>query len=292
MQTRSNWSTLVHSVNGSNLCIGVDPHKDILANWGLKAHAEDLNEFCRKILKLVEFYNCECEPPSVAALKPQSAFFESFGHGGIKELGKLLVHAQFAKVPSILDVKRGDIGSTMHAYCDAYLNPESPLSADSITVSAFLGTTELKTVAEYARKVNRGIFVLCRISNAGADEFQNARINNSTSVAERILDFAYEFNKSGDLPTVGLVVGATIGENNLDFTDFNGPILAPGIGAQGATFADLSAVFGLGVKNVLPSASRSILKAGPKLDNMVTAVRKTLHDEDGNHNERQKSSNG
>jgi orotidine-5'-phosphate decarboxylase len=281
MQTPSNWALLLENVDGSNLCLGIDPHKDILEKvWGLNSTSENLNMFWKRVLKVAlevkKLHSDNIKFGKVAAIKPQSAFFENFGHLGIKELEELLFQANSAKVPTILDIKRGDIGSTMDAYCEAYLNPESPLCADSITVSPFLGTTELAHVAKYAQNTNRGIFVLCRTSNTGASEIQNSRIKDNYTVAHRIFDFASEFNKGSDLPTVGLVVGATIGENDLDFANFNGPVLAPGIGAQGATIDDLSTVFASGIKNVLPSASRSILNAGPNLDDMVNAVCNTF----------------
>jgi orotidine-5'-phosphate decarboxylase len=278
MQTPSNWQKLLENVNGKNFCLGVDPHREILERvWNLENTAKDLHKFCKKVLKVAVV--CKNNPyTKIAAIKPQSAFFERFGYKGVKEFGALLSSANLMGIPTIADVKRGDIGSTMSAYCDAYLNPDSPLCADSITVSPFLGTEELRFAAEYAKKFQRGIFVLCRTSNSGADEVQNAQISGAElTVARRIFDFARNFNLEGASPTIGLVVGATIGENDFDFANFNGPILSPGIGAQGATVSALPAVFGAGLKNALPSVSRAVLNAGPKVKNMVNAVERVAN---------------
>jgi orotidine-5'-phosphate decarboxylase len=89
-------------------------------------------------------------------------------------------------------------------------------------------------------------------------------MNGGQSTAQMVVTGAAERN-SGVRPIggIGLVVGATIGDLGVDLSELNGPVLAPGFGAQGGTLDDLRAVFGKSLRSVLPSSSRDVLKAGP-----------------------------
>jgi orotidine-5'-phosphate decarboxylase len=166
----------------------------------------------------------------------------------------------------LLDVKRGDIGSTSQAYADAYLDPSSPLAADAVTASPYLGFGSLTPMVETARAHGAGLFVLALTSNEEGPEVQEARVRSETgerAVADVVLDHLRELNRDAEpLGSFGAVVGATIkgGSHQLDI---NGPILAPGYGAQGGTLADLRRIFGSGVGSVLPSTSRDLLLVGP-----------------------------
>lgn len=172
----------------------------------------------------------------------------------------------------LLDVKRGDIGSTMAAYAQAYLGDGSPLAADAVTLSPYLGFGSLDPALDLAEKTGRGVFVLALTSNPEGAGVQRARIDGST-IAQSIVDAAAERNAgvepSGD---VGLVIGATVGSTGLDLTRLNGPILAPGFGAQGATVGDLRRVFGAAMPAVLPTSSRDILRHGPDVGRLRAAV--------------------
>src|SRR3954467_13495228 len=113
------------------LCVGIDPHAALLTRWGLTDDVGGLERFARTVVDALA--------DRVAVLKPQSAFFERFGSRGIGVLESIIRQSGEAGAIVLLDVKRGDIGSTMAAYADAYLDRASSLSADAITVSPYLG---------------------------------------------------------------------------------------------------------------------------------------------------------
>ena len=192
-------------------------------------------------------------------------------------LERTLTDAAAAGSLTLLDVKRGDIGSTMAAYAQAYLADDAPLAADAITLSPFLGFGSLQPALELAAQTGRGVFVLALTSNPEGPQVQHAVGADGVSVAQRIADAAGALN-AGAIPlgSVGLVVGATVGSTGVDLSRVNGPLLAPGIGAQGATAADLRAVFGNDLSAVLPSSSREILGAGPSIAGLRAAAARTV----------------
>ena len=240
---------------GGRLCVGVDPHPAILDRWDLPASPVGLERCARGMVDALA--------DTVAVFKPQSAFFEAYGSPGIAVLERTLADIAAAGALSILDVKRGDIGSTMDAYAAAYLADGSPLAADAVTLSPFLGFGSLAGAIDVARREGRGVYVLALTSNPEGQELQQARLRDGRSVAQVIVDEATQANRGDELGPVGLVVGATVGRTGIDFSQLNGSILAPGLGAQGGTAADLPEVFGAAVPLVLPSVSREVMGAGP-----------------------------
>lgn len=173
----------------------------------------------------------------------------------------------------ILDVKRGDIGSTAAAYAQAYLDPASPMCADAITVSPYLGFGSLRPMIDMAAQNGGGVLVLALTSNPEGRTVQHARTAAGGTVAQLIIDECSQVNAGVEpLGHVGVVVGATVGETGHDFTSINGPILAPGLGAQGGRAADLITVFGSARDSVLPSYSREVLGAGPEPDRLREAA--------------------
>ncbi|MBJ7357984.1 orotidine-5'-phosphate decarboxylase [Nocardioides sp.] len=257
------------------LCAGLDPHASLLAEWGLPDDVSGLERFA---LTAVEGL-----APHVALVKPQSAFYERFGSRGVAVLERVIEAARAAGALVLLDVKRGDIGSTTQAYADAYLDPSSPLAADAITASPYLGFGSLEPMLDTARSYDAGVFVLALTSNKEGAEVQHARTEDGALVAGRMLDHLRALNAGAEpLGSFGAVIGATIGSlpesgAELDFA-FNGPILAPGFGAQGGTVADIRRIFGDAVGAVTPSSSRDLLRKGPSLDAMrIEALR--LNDE-------------
>jgi orotidine-5'-phosphate decarboxylase len=256
------------------LCAGIDPHPGLLAHWGLADTAQGLETFAMTCV--------EAFAGTVAVVKPQSAFFERFGSAGVAALERTLTGLREAGTMSLLDVKRGDIGSTMTAYAQAYLEQGSPLRADAITVSPFLGFESLRPALDLAHENKRGLFVLALTSNPEGAQVQHA-IRDGRSVAGSILDGVTAQNSadagSGVLGSVGMVVGATVGEAvkklALNLAAANAPLLAPGVGAQGATADDLRTVFGAALGNVLASSSREILRAGPGPAALRAAARHT-----------------
>jgi orotidine-5'-phosphate decarboxylase len=215
----------------------------------------------------------------VAVLKPQSAFFERFGSRGINVLESIIRQSREAGAVVLLDVKRGDIGSTMAAYASAYLDPASSLSVDAITVSPYLGVGSLRPAFEMAALHGGGVFVLALTSNPEGAAVQHAVGADGRTVAQTVIDEISQVNAGVEpLGSLGLVVGATIGNTGHDLSAVNGPLLAPGLGAQGATPAGLREIFGEGLRNVLPSYSREVLNAGPSVADLQAAALRAADD--------------
>ena len=246
------------------LCVGIDPHPSLLERWGLADDPAGLERFAMSTV--------EALGDRVAVLKPQSAFFERHGSRGVAVLERVLVTGRELGALTLLDVKRGDIGSTAQAYAEAYLDPSSPVAADAMTASPFLGFGSLDPMFEVADAHGGGVFVLALTSNPEGPQVQHARTAEGTTVAGSVLAALRKHNAGADpLGSYGAVVGATIGETDEDL-DINGPLLVPGIGAQGGTADDVRRIFGTAVRNVLPSSSREILGAGPDQDALRDAV--------------------
>jgi len=250
------------------LCVGIDPHPGILRGWGLGLDASGLERCARGTV--------EALGDLVPVFKPQSAFFEAYGAAGVAVLERTLADIRSTGALSLLDVKRGDIGSTMDAYAAAYLTDGSPLAADAVTLSPYLGFGSLDGAIATATSGGRGVYVLALTSNSEARTVQHAVAADGRTVGQLIVDEAAARNLGEDFGVVGIVVGATIGATGVDFSRLNGPILAPGIGAQGATAADLQTVFGAALPLVLPSTSREILTAGPEPTRLRTAATRAL----------------
>ncbi|SCL33829.1 orotidine-5'-phosphate decarboxylase [Micromonospora nigra] len=238
------------------LCVGIDPHPGLLARWGLDDDVDGLERFARTVV--------EALGDQVAVIKPQSAFFERYGSRGVAVLESIIRQLRDQGALVLLDVKRGDIGSTVRAYASAYLDPSSSLYVDAVTASPYLGVGSLAPMFELAAEHGGGVFVLALTSNPEGAAVQRAHGADGRTVAQTVIDEIAQLNAGADpLGSMGLVVGATIGETGHDLSAVNGPLLAPGLGAQGATAADLRVVFGSSLPSVLPSYSREILSAGP-----------------------------
>jgi orotidine-5'-phosphate decarboxylase len=240
------------------LCVGIDPHAALLEAWGLGDDIGGLERFTRTVVDALA--------GEVAVLKPQAAFFERFGSRGVAVLEQAVADARSAGALVLMDAKRGDIGSTMAAYADAFLSPTSPLFSDAVTVSPYLGFGSLRPAFDAARASGSGVFALALTSNPEGHEVQHAVGEDGLTVAQSILRrLAAENADAYPLGSFGAVVGATLKDLDADL-DINGPLLAPGVGAQGATPADIPKVFGPAAENVLPSVSRDILKHGPSVE--------------------------
>jgi len=255
------------------LCVGIDPHPQLLDQWGLPDTPESLLAFGETVI--------EASLQSAAAVKPNAAFFERHGAGGIAALERILEIAKEKGLLTILDAKRGDIGSTMQAYAEAYLSPGAPLEADAVTLSPYLGFGSLAPALQLAESHGKGIFVLALTSNAEGASVQHA-VGPDGAVAKAVAEAAGELNREelkrnpGPMGSVGLVVGATVGdavsELGIDLAAVNGPLLSPGVGAQGASPADVVKVFGNATSRVLVSQSRGVLKAGPFVEKLRGAI--------------------
>ena len=236
------------------LCVGIDPHASLLDAWGLSRDAKGLETCARRLV--------EALGADVAVFKPQSAFFETYGSAGIAVLERVLADIKDAGALSILDIKRGDIGSTMAAYAEAYLAEGAPLAADAVTVSPYLGFESLMPAFELAVANKRGVYVLARTSNPEGGQVQLAMGPEGT-VAQDIIDRATELNSRARTRAIGLVIGGTHSSLMCDVSQFNASILVPGIGHQGGRVEDLPALFGDAVDQVLPVVGRGVVSAGP-----------------------------
>ena len=251
------------------LCVGIDPHPQLLEAWGLPQTPSGLRTFSEITVGALG--------DQVAALKPQSAFFERFGSAGIGVLEDVIAGARAVGALVVLDAKRGDIWSTAEAYAGAYLDPERALFCDALTVSPYLGFGSLSPFIERAGEVGSGLFVLARTSNPEGASVQAATGPEGLSTAQRIVDDAAAVNAAQladgeQFGSIGVVVGATVPPGTVELGALRGPVLAPGIGAQGAGGDELHAVFGE-LPGVLPSSSREILAAGPDHDTLRAAAR-------------------
>lgn len=252
------------------LCVGVDPHPALLDAWGLPDDPGGLERFALGVVDALG--------GRVAVLKPQLALFERHGSRGVAVLERVLERAGEAGALTIADAKRGDIGSTMAAYAQAFVGEGSPLAADAVTASPYLGFGSLRPLLDLAAATGRGVFVLALTSNPQGPSVQHARTEAGTTVAQDVLDaVAAENAGASPLGSVGAVVGATIGPQGAAHRlDVNGPLLSPGVGAQGAGPRELRAVFGPALGTVLPSTSREVLRAGPTAAGLRAAADRTL----------------
>jgi len=254
----------------SPFCLGIDPTPQLLKAWNLPHSADGLARMCETVVTAAE--------DRLAIVKPQIAFFERFGSKGIEVLERLIGSFQERGTLVLVDGKRGDIGSTVEAYAQAYLGPTSAFRADAITVHAYLGFGSLKPLLTHAVDSGAGVFVVVRSSNAEGISLQTAVLPNDVrTVADSLADMITEFNQqiSGtEIGPVGAVVGATI-ENDLLPTLDRLPqslILAPGIGHQGATFEDLRRRFARHAARAIPSSSRAVLDRGPDVERLRAEI--------------------
>lgn len=255
------------------VCVGIDPHPALLERWGLGNDARGVEEFALRVIEAVSGV--------VAVVKPQSALFEAHGSAGVAALERTLAAARQAGLLSIADVKRGDIGSTMAGYAHAYLGEGSPLAADAMTVSPYLGFGSLAPCMQLAKQTGRGVYVLALTSNPEGAEVQHAKDDEGVAVARTVVQHAAAQNHSdcenGHIGSCGLVIGATTGNAaaalGIALNDANASILAPGFGAQGAKIDQVAGVFGNAARHVLVSVSRSILGVGPDVAALRAAAR-------------------
>jgi orotidine-5'-phosphate decarboxylase len=258
------------SARGS-LCVGIDPHPGLLSTWGCADDADGLARFADVCV--------EALAPVAAVVKPQSAFFEAHGAAGIAVLERTIAGCRAAGALVLLDVKRGDIGTTMAAYARAYLDPGAPLAADAVTLSPYLGVGALQPAFDAADRYGCGAFVLALTSNPEGAQVQHARGDDGRPVAQIVLDELAQRN-AGAAPfgSLGVVVGATIGGADVDLSKLNGPFLVPGVGAQGGTADDVRRIFGDGLGAVLPSVSREVLRHGPDVAALRGSVQRLADD--------------
>ena len=252
----------------SQLLVGLDPRPDLLpvelaggAHLSREAAAEACGRFCCGIVDAVA--------PHVVGVKPQLAFFEALGPEGLRALEDVCAYARAAGLVVLADAKRGDIGSTSRAYAAAYVEPRAdgiPL-ADAMTVNAYLGRDSLEPFLGACRRHGSGLFCVVKTSNEGGADVQDLALSDGRPLWQHVARLVHELGEelvgSRGLSSVGAVVGAThpraVGEARRLMPQ--AILLLPGVGAQGATPADLARAFTSGPASALVNASRSVIYA-------------------------------
>jgi orotidine-5'-phosphate decarboxylase len=267
------------------LCVGIDPHAALLSAWGLDATPDGARTFGLRVV--------EAAAGRVGVVKPQVAFYERYGSKGFAALEDVMAAARAAGLIVIADAKRGDIGTTMEGYAHAWLEPGSPLEADAVTLTPYLGADSLRETLSLAVHHGKGAFVLTATSNPEARAVQSAVVDDALAVGDHehvAARVAHDVNQAnigapGALGPVGVVVGATVDRAAFGLGDIalaGMPILAPGFGAQGADPADLHRLFGYVAKAVVANESRSVLAVGParladRIETRADLYREALH---------------
>lgn len=244
------------------LCLGIDPHPFLLTAWGLDDTAAGLREFGLRAV--------DAASGVIGVVKPQVAFFERHGAAGFGALEDVLAAARAAGLLVIADAKRGDVGSTVAAYGDAWLTPGSPLEADAMTVSAYQGVGSLSGPVSLCLAHGKGLFVLAATSNPESVATQTAVLDRGAhadlTVAAGIVAEVAQLNGGATLGSVGVVIGATVSAEDYGISASllaATPILAPGFGEQGAFVSEIAALYGTVSGNVIANVGRSVLRSGP-----------------------------
>ncbi|WP_425266411.1 orotidine-5'-phosphate decarboxylase [Cryobacterium zongtaii] len=251
------------------LCVGIDPHSWLLTDWGLPDTAAGAESFGRAVVAAAA--------GRVGIVKPQVAFYERFGSAGYLALERVLADARAVGLLVIADVKRGDLGTSVEAYGQAWLSQGSPLEVDAITVNPYMGVGSLNSTVDLASDNHKGLFLLAATSNPEAAHLQQAVLTDGAhagrSVAASVLDQVAAINAdrvpAGSFGSIGVVLGATVSladfgiDTHAPAAPVVTPVLAPGFGHQGANPTDLAGLFGGYAQGVIVSESRSVLSAGP-----------------------------
>lgn len=250
------------------LCLGIDPHPFLLEQWGLADSALGVRDFSLRAV--------EAARDIIGVVKPQVAFFERHGAAGYAALEEVIRVARAAGLLVIADAKRGDIGSTVDAYGEAWLTPGSGLESDAMTLVAYQGVESLAGPLARAREHGKGVFVLAATSNPEARATQTALVVDdgaSRSVAATVVTEVAAHNPPDRLGSVGVVIGATVrvGDFGISADELTQtPVLAPGFGEQGARLSDIRALFGAVSGNVIANVGRGLLRVGA--DDLADAI--------------------
>jgi orotidine-5'-phosphate decarboxylase len=252
----------------SPLCVGIDPSAAVLKSCGLPDSAEGALEFGKRVLEAADF--------RIGVLKPQSAFFERFGSSGFQALEALVKLARAREVPVLLDGKRGDIDTTAAAYAEGYFSATTTLRVDAITTHCYLGLAALEPFFAAAVAADGGVFVVVRSSNPEGQALQTARLASGETVAQSLCREITARNlrqHQQGIGSIGAVVGATCEDAGETVAALpNSFVLAPGVGAQGATMRDVLARMPAGRGRVLPNVSRAILANGSRREEIRTTI--------------------
>lgn len=251
----------------SPLCVGIDPSASLLKSCGLPDTAEGAFEFGKLVFEAAQY--------RLSIVKPQVSFFERFGSPGFRALEELTQLARSRGVMVLTDGKRGDIDTTAEAYGEAYFSPSSPLRTDALTTHAYLGFGALEKLIAIALRHDGGVFVVVQSSNPEGRELQRATTADGETVSDHLSRLITERNSKvgSGLGPIGAVVGATCEDAAHTVAQLPSAfILAPGVGAQGATVEDVLKRMPAARGRVLPSVSRAILANGVTGSDIRTTI--------------------
>ncbi|MDO4913729.1 MAG: orotidine-5'-phosphate decarboxylase [Bifidobacteriaceae bacterium] len=261
------------------LCVGIDPHRKLLTDWGYQVNSEGAELFSMRMLQATK--------GRAAAVKFQTSMFERYGSKGFEALERVLYVARQMGVITIVDCMHGGLASTISALADAYFKANSPLLADAITLLPYYGARSMSGLINEALNNGRGIFVASLTSNQEGASLQTAIRQSGEfagkTVAYGITNNVQRFNENiNGMGSVGLIIGASgeqwVRDSGVNPAEFTGPILAPGYGWQGANAQDLRSVFRGTHGNVLVTASRVIASHGPEIAQLSKATEEVALD--------------
>lgn len=242
------------------LCVGLDPFPDqIPALFGEAGTLSTIEAFFNAVIDSVS--------GKVSVVKPQIGLFEPWGSEGVALVGRLTARAKAKGLLVVLDAKRGDIGSTAQGYARAYLGSDAPVFCDCITINPYLGLDSLEPFADLAEQEGKGIAVLVRTSNPGAQDFQDLLVDGAplwTRVAEKLIALQDRLRGESGFSSLMVVCGATWPDEAKKLRAIlpKSLFLVPGYGAQGGGARD--AMAGLlrgptGLEGGVISSSRGVL---------------------------------
>jgi orotidine-5'-phosphate decarboxylase len=252
----------------SQLLVGLDPRPELLpvelrgeTHVSRAAAADACGRFCRGLVDAVA--------PYVVGVKLQLAFFEALGADGIRAFEDVCAYARAAGLLVVADGKRGDIGSTARAYADAYLEERDGAlpPVDALTVNPYLGSDSIEPFLAACRRSGTGLFCLVKTTNAGSADIQDLALSDGRPlwqhVALLVNDWGAGLVGERGLSSIGAVVGATYPRAVAEARRLmpQAILLLPGIGAQGATPADVARAFTSGPASALVPVSRSVIYA-------------------------------
>jgi orotidine-5'-phosphate decarboxylase len=252
----------------SQLLVGLDPRPELLpvelrgeTHVSRAAAADACARFCRGLVDAVS--------PYVVGVKLQLAFFEALGADGLRAFEDACTYARAAGLFVIADGKRGDIGSTARAYADAYLEKREGVEppVDALTVNPYLGSDSIEPFIAACRRSGTGLFCVVKTTNAGSADIQDVALADNRPLWQHVAELVNEWGEGlvGErgLSSVGAVVGATYPRAVAEARRLmpQAILLLPGIGAQGATPADVARAFTSGPASALVSVSRSVIYA-------------------------------
>jgi orotidine-5'-phosphate decarboxylase len=240
----------------SPFCVGLDPSRESLTAAGLPDDVEAVTRFATAVV--------EAAAGRTAVLKPQMAFFERFGPDGLRALQRAGDMARDRGLLLLLDGKRGDIGTTCAGYAASFFGPKSAYRADAVTALAYMGFAALAPLTDAAATHGGAVFTVVMSSNPEGETVQTARTTAGSTVAAALAEEIAALNGKLGAPVAGAVLGATKVDQLAPLIKrlAGAPVLAPGLGAQGGSFAALASVFQGARRTLIPTMSRGVLAKG------------------------------